>query len=269
MLLPGPPPELKPMFANECLPRLERRLPPQVIRTRLFRVAGMGESDLDQLIAPVYTKYTNPSTTILAAAGDIQIHLRARCTSGEEAERLLEEVGQPIEALLGERLYSRNGDSLEVVVGKLLRARGATLSVAESCTGGMLGERITSVRWQLRLFRGRLSGLQRSHENGDTGRGSGADRRAYARERRGRASDGGRGARANGIDVCDFGHGRSRPRERYGRSRGNCFYRIRRSGRIGSPAVHSLWGSQRSANAGHGQRPRLVAPQDPVTWSIS
>jgi len=145
MLLPGPPHELKAMFANECMPRLQRRLPPQVICTRCLRVAGMGESDLDHLIAPIYTKYTNPSTTILAAAGDIQIHLRARCTSAEEAERLLEEVGPPIEALLGERLYSHNGDSLELVVGKLLRARGATLSVAESCTGGMLGERITSV----------------------------------------------------------------------------------------------------------------------------
>jgi len=145
LLLPGPPHELKAMFANECLKRLERRVPPQVIRTRFFRVAGMGESDLDQLIAPVYSKFANPTTTILAAAGDIQIHLRARGETEDEAERLLNEVAPPIEALLADRLYSDNGDSLEVVVGKRLRARGETLSVAESCTGGMLGERITSV----------------------------------------------------------------------------------------------------------------------------
>jgi nicotinamide-nucleotide amidase len=145
MLLPGPPHELKAVFANQCRTRLEQWLPPQAIRTRFYRVAGMGESDLDQLISPVYTKYSNPATTILAAPSDIQIHLRAHAANQEEAERLLAEVGPPIEELLGDRIYSRNGDPLEAVVGCLLRDRAATLSVAESCTGGMLGERITSV----------------------------------------------------------------------------------------------------------------------------
>jgi len=145
MLLPGPPNEMKPMFAGQCIPKLRLKMPPLVIRTRFYRVAGMPESDLDQLIAPVYTKYTNPSTTILAAPSDIQIHLRARCETEQEAERLLAEVGAPIEALLGDRLYSRNGDPLETTLGKLLRTRQVTLSVAESCTGGMLAERITTV----------------------------------------------------------------------------------------------------------------------------
>ena len=105
----------------------------------------MGESDLDQLIAPVYSKYTNPATTILAAAGDVDIHLRARCETAEEAEALLAEVGDPIAALIGDRIYSTNGDPLESVTGKLLRDRGQTLAVAESLTGGMLGQQITSV----------------------------------------------------------------------------------------------------------------------------
>lgn len=156
MLLPGPPHEMKPMFLDQCVPRLKRRLPAQVIRTRFYRVAGMGESDLDQLIAPVYTKYTNPVTTILAAPSDIQIHLRARCESAGEAEALLAEVGPPIEALLGDRIYSRNGDSLEAVIGALLIARNATLSVAESCTGGLLGQRITSVAGSSKYFVGGL-----------------------------------------------------------------------------------------------------------------
>lgn len=145
ILLPGPPGELKPMFARECVPRLVRILPAQVIRARFYRVTGLTESDLDALIAPVYTRYTNPSTTILASPGDIQIHLRARCGSAEDAERLLAEVGGPIEELLGRHLFSRNGDPLEAVVGTLLRERGATLSIAESCTGGMAGQRITSI----------------------------------------------------------------------------------------------------------------------------
>ena len=145
MLLPGPPHELKSMFERECLPRLRRLAPPQAIRTVVLRVAGMPESDLDQLISPVYGKYQNPVTTILAANGEIQVHLRARCATEAEAEALLAEVAAPIEQLLGDHLYSRNGDPLEVVVGNLLRGRRATVSVAESCTGGMLGERLTSV----------------------------------------------------------------------------------------------------------------------------
>jgi len=154
MLLPGPPHEMKAMFTRQCLPRLARIVPRQAIRTLVLRVAGMPESDLDQLIAPVYKKYDNPATTILAAAGDIQIHLRARCATEGEATALLVEVGGPIELLLGDRIYSRNGQSLEEVVGEMLRDRHNTLSVAESCTGGLLGERITSVPGSSTYFLG-------------------------------------------------------------------------------------------------------------------
>jgi len=154
MLLPGPPHELKSMFERQCLPRLTRLVPRQVIRTLFLRVAGMPESDLDQLIAPVYKKYKNPATTILAANGDLQIHLRARCATEAKADELLAEVGGPIELLLGDRIYSRNGDPLEAVVGELLRIRHATVSVAESCTGGMLGERFTSVPGSSDYFAG-------------------------------------------------------------------------------------------------------------------
>lgn len=153
MLLPGPPGEMKPLFTGECVPRLRRTLPPLFIRTRFLRVAGMGESDLDTLIAPVYTQYRNPATTILAAAGEIHIHLRARCATEAEAEAVLDEVESKIAALLGERVYSR-GESLEEVVGALLKARGATASVAESCTGGLVAGRITSVAGSSAYFRG-------------------------------------------------------------------------------------------------------------------
>jgi nicotinamide-nucleotide amidase len=154
MLLPGPPGEMKTMFAEQILPRLERRLPPQVIRTRFYRVAGMGESDLDQLIAPVYTKYQNPVTTILAGMGDIQIHLRARCAEEASALALLAEVGPAIEQLLGDRIYSTNGETLETVVGAKLRERSATVAVAESITGGLVGERITNVAGSSDYFLG-------------------------------------------------------------------------------------------------------------------
>jgi len=154
VMLPGPPHELKAMFERQCLPRLIRIVPKTAIRTLFFRVTGMAESDLDQTISPVYKKYTNPSTTILAANGDLQIHLRARCATEAQADALLAEVGGPIELLLGDRLYSRNGSPLEVVVGDLLKKNHATISVAESATGGMLGERFTSTPGSSEYFVG-------------------------------------------------------------------------------------------------------------------
>ena len=154
ILLPGPPHELKAMFERQCLPRLRRLVPDHSIRTLLLRVTGIPESDLDQLISPVYKKYLNPVTTILAGNGDIQVHLRARCASVGEAEALLAEVGAPIEALLGDKVYSRNGDPIELVVGEMLHKTHATVAVAESLTGGMLGERFTSVPGSSRYFLG-------------------------------------------------------------------------------------------------------------------
>jgi nicotinamide-nucleotide amidase len=143
-LLPGPPRELKPMMTEQVAPRLRALLPPLAIRVRSFRIAGMGESDLDTLIAPVYTKYENPATTVLSAPGDLLVHLRARCETEAEAEALLKEVGDPIAELLGDRAYTTDADeTLEMVVGRLLRSRQATVATAESCTGGLIASRLT------------------------------------------------------------------------------------------------------------------------------
>ncbi|MDX2150150.1 MAG: competence/damage-inducible protein A [Bryobacteraceae bacterium] len=154
VLLPGPPGELKPMFTRECLPRLQAFVPPLAIAKRWFRVAGMPESDLDQLIAPEYTKYSNPVTTILASAGDVEIHLRARCATGEEAERLCTELGDKILGLLGSRAYSLDGTPLDATVGRILGERGETVAVAESATGGMLAQRLTRVAGSSKYFVG-------------------------------------------------------------------------------------------------------------------
>jgi nicotinamide-nucleotide amidase len=143
--LPGPPHELKSMFTRHCLARLQRIVPQFSIRTLELRVSGMSESELDAAIAPIYKPYSNPVTTILAHNGDMQVHLRARCSTEGETMRLLAEVGGKIDAVLGDRIYSRNGDPLEAVVGKQLLNAHATLAVAESATGGGLAERITSI----------------------------------------------------------------------------------------------------------------------------
>ncbi len=146
ILLPGPPNELRAMFQKNCAARLRRILPQRAIRTLQFRIAGMPESNVDQLIAPIYTRYKNPTTTILSSVGGIDVHLRAQCDTAEEADALLDEVVGQIEPLLAPRIISRNGDPIEKVVGDLLRRKEARLSVAESATGGMLGDWITSVK---------------------------------------------------------------------------------------------------------------------------
>lgn len=143
-LLPGPPRELRPMVINELTPRLRPVLPLEVIKVRTFRITGIGESDLDALIAPVYSKYDNPATTVLSSPGDLFVHLRARGARDEEVDALLREVGNPIAELLGNRIYSEDAeDSLDLVVGRLLRKAHATIVTAESCTGGLLAGRLT------------------------------------------------------------------------------------------------------------------------------
>ena len=154
MLLPGPPNELKAMFEEQCLPKLRQVLPALFIRTVHLRVSGMGESDVDQLVAPIYTKYANPVTTILAGGGDIQLNLRARCDSAAEAEALLEEVVGQIAAILGDRIYTRTGQLLEEVIIAALIERRETASVAESCTGGLLAQRLTSTSGSSKAFAG-------------------------------------------------------------------------------------------------------------------
>ncbi len=154
VLLPGPPGEMKPLADQEVFPRLAKMLPPLAIATKTYRVAGMGESDVDALVAPVYKTYTNPVTTILAKAGDITLHLRAQCAEAAEAERLVEELGGKIRALLGDKIYSTDGAPLEEVVLRQLIAREQSVAVAESLTAGLLGARFAGVAGASRAFAG-------------------------------------------------------------------------------------------------------------------
>jgi nicotinamide-nucleotide amidase len=154
ILLPGPPHEMKAVFEQQCQDRLRAKLPQQFIATRVLKITGMGESACDARVAPIYKRYTDVQTTILAGAGEIQLHLKTHAASLQAAQRVVDELVVEIEEELGDSVFSDNGDSLEQIVGNYLQMRNATLAVAESCTGGLVAERITSVSGSSRYFLG-------------------------------------------------------------------------------------------------------------------
>lgn len=154
ILLPGPPWELEAMFEASCMARLAPFAGAERIRTRVYKIIGLPESEVDRRIAPLYKAYANPVTTILAKPGTIEVHLRARTTSDQEAEALLGELGDKIELVLGDQVFSARGETLEEVVGMYLVMKRATVAVAESCTGGLLSQRLTATPGSSSYFLG-------------------------------------------------------------------------------------------------------------------
>ncbi len=144
-LLPGPPGEMMPMFTEQVLPVVRERAGGAVIRTRVLRIAAMAESDVEQAVAPIYKTFTNPRTTILGAAGQVELHLVAEGRSEAEAEERIEALAAGIRRALPDRIFSEDGRELPDVVAGLLRERKLTLALAESCTGGLLSARLTEV----------------------------------------------------------------------------------------------------------------------------
>ena len=154
ILLPGPPRELKAMFEGEVEPLLARRAPALRLHHRELRVAGLPESDLDQRIAPIYKTYADVETTLLASPGEIEVHFRIWSADATEADRRLDELERHIALALGEFIISTSGETMEQVVGRLLAAHHATIATAESCTAGLVAERLTRVAGSSAYFLG-------------------------------------------------------------------------------------------------------------------
>lgn len=145
ILLPGPPREMQPMFETYVRPKLEARAGNTRVVRRILRVVGLGESAVDERIAPVYTRYKNPTTTILFNRAEVEIHLTARAATEREAELLLDGLAGQLEERLGDAIFAFRGETMEEVVGLKLAVGGYTLAVAESCTGGLIAQRLTDV----------------------------------------------------------------------------------------------------------------------------
>jgi nicotinamide-nucleotide amidase len=154
VLLPGVPAELRALFEAEVGPRLARMNHRERLFTRDLRITGLAESEVEQRVSPLYALYPDTETTILAAPSGIQLHPRTWSDDPAKAEKLLDEMVDRMALALGENLFSTKGESLEEVVARILTENRATIAVAESCTGGMLAERLTNVPGSSSYFLG-------------------------------------------------------------------------------------------------------------------
>jgi nicotinamide-nucleotide amidase len=145
VLLPGPPREMRPMYETYVGPKLAAKAGDVRVVRRVLRVSGLGESAVDERIAPVYTQYTNPQTTILFNRSEVEVHLTAQGKTEQEAELLLDGLAGQIEERLGDAVFAFRGEQMEEVIGLRLAVNGFTLAVAESCTGGLIAQRLTEV----------------------------------------------------------------------------------------------------------------------------
>lgn len=145
VVLPGPPRENQPMFLEKVLPRLKVIAGGVHVRRRVLKVSGMGESAVDEIAAPIYTRFPEIQTSILFNKSEVEIHLAAAAPAPEAAEAAVEKLASKLSSALGRNVFSDRGETMEEVIGRLLTALHQTVSVAESCTGGLIGQRVTSV----------------------------------------------------------------------------------------------------------------------------
>ena len=148
-LLPGPPREMTPMLDAIIRERLAPRSGEAGLFRRVLKITGRPESEVDAVAHAVYGKWTTAevpiSTTILAALGQIELHLTARAANRAAADAALDAAVGELQSALGVSIYGTDGRPLEAVLGDLLRARKLTIAVAESCSGGLLASRLTDV----------------------------------------------------------------------------------------------------------------------------
>ncbi|MER3632713.1 MAG: hypothetical protein C4325_11590 [Blastocatellia bacterium] len=136
---------MQPMFMEYVKPDLEALSGGVVAKSRVLRVSGLGESAVDEAIAPIYRLYETIETSILFNRVEIEVHLSAMDSDPERADRMLDELTRKICERLGDAVFSIDGSTMEEAIGRLLRERKATLATAESCTGGLISMRITEV----------------------------------------------------------------------------------------------------------------------------
>ncbi len=153
IMLPGPPRECEAMFRERAMPYLYP-LAGGCIVSRNVRIFGLGESAMEEILHDQMERMTNPTIAPYAKTSECFARITAKADTEEQAEAMLQPVVDQVVSVLGDCVYGVDVDSLEQVVGKLLTERGMTLSVAESCTGGLLSKRITDLPGASAYYKG-------------------------------------------------------------------------------------------------------------------
>jgi nicotinamide-nucleotide amidase len=155
VLLPGPPKEMKPMFEQYAMPWILSKMPNTgALFSRMLKFCGIGESRLEHELKDLITEQSDPSIAPYAKEGEVTIRLTTRANTVEEANKVLDITHQEISNRVGEFLYADEDVPLETVIVRLMKEKGLTLSVAESCTGGLFSELITSIPGSSGMFHG-------------------------------------------------------------------------------------------------------------------
>jgi nicotinamide-nucleotide amidase len=143
--VPGVPEEMVEMMEGTILPELASASGSGVVRSRILRCAGIGESALAERVDDLFSASANPTIAFLASSGEVKVRITAKAASASEADRLIEPVAEEVRRRLGDEVFTSEDESLEQAVVRLLAASGKRLACAESITGGGIGARITSV----------------------------------------------------------------------------------------------------------------------------
>lgn len=168
LLLPGPPTELEPMVRESVVPLIQTWTDREsgAIRSRVLRLYGIGESAMVEQIADLLDNQSNPTIAPLASEGEVTLRLTARAADEAGALALIDPLESELRRRLGKYIYGCDDETLAVAVGKELAARGWTVAVAESCTGGLVGEMLTEVPGSSRYFLGGVIAYDNSAKQG-------------------------------------------------------------------------------------------------------
>jgi len=152
--VPGVPEEMVEMMERTILPELASALGSGVVRSRVLRCAGIGESALAERVDDLFSASANPTIAFLASSGEVKVRITAKAATASEADDLIEPVAEEVRRRLGDEVFTSKDESLEQAVVRLLVGSGKTLSCAESITGGGVGARMTSVPGASEVFVG-------------------------------------------------------------------------------------------------------------------
>ncbi len=150
ILLPGPPKELVPMFEQEVQPILQQ-MQNSVLVSRVLRVYGIGESVLEGMVSHLLER-ENPTAALYAKTSEVVIRITAKAENKQRADQMCDETAQEFYQILGSSVYAEGEQPMEQTVVNLLAEQGKTVATAESCTGGLLSQRITSVAGSSKVF---------------------------------------------------------------------------------------------------------------------